>query len=228
MAKRMTNSVVIIGIFLLANACEQQPGPADKTKHSAEPYFIPIVNPKIGDGNQQSAQEPSRQDPEAWKEASLVVFDLNRIVEKATDWKAAHAAVQHSLLEFEDQPFAYHIQQSIANRMLALHLLAENSTQEMKEAIAFYTELLLKNKHPDSYVLSKAIDRLEGFWTTERRRAAAAEALRFTDSYLQKNPCRACRENANIRMEDLSARERKLYEMNSSLPSLKTLAKSAR
>ncbi len=109
--------------------------------------------------------------------------------------------------------------------MLTLRLLEGEPTSDKQDAIAYYTELLLRNQHPDADVIGQALDALESKWTRGEIASAATQTAGHAREYLKKNHCRPCLEATGVQEKLFDARQQKLYKMHNALPKLDELTK---
>ena len=116
---------------------------------------------------------------------------LNQIIE-GRDVERADVKARQVLEQMEGTPLHPVAAQMIGNNMLKRHLLRTSNSTEVEEAIAFYTQKLLENHHPDAAVLADALARLEGSWTVARRKEAARQALGDAEAYLARTGGAVC------------------------------------
>lgn len=148
---------------------------------------------------------------------------------KSESWQEADREVRQILPTIADKPLAFRVEQSIANRMLKIRLLNDEPVGEKREAIAFYTELLLRNANPDAELVLQALTILEYSWARKEIAQAARQTAKAAREYLKSNPCKPCLEKVKLRPDQVEklfdAQQRKLYKMQNSLPKLDELAK---
>jgi len=148
------------------------------------------------------------------------------------DWTVTDQKIRTVLNDFLNHPTAYFIDQIAASKMLWRRLLDSSVTAQKQEAVAFYTNLLLENHHPDAVVFVRALEYLgvNTFWSDTLRSHAAEQALSFVTEYLQKENFKTC--NCTVESDDpmfnplMNAKDVKLERMNNAkhaLDSLKNL-----
>jgi len=72
--------------------------------------------------------------------------------------------------------------------MLSIHLLPTdaNFDYNRQAVVAFYTDYLLNNNHPNAHIIADALRSLEGYWSRDQIAQAAENALLFAEEYLSK------------------------------------------
>lgn len=154
---------------------------------------------------------------------------MRAILKSTTSWQEANREVREQIASIAQDPYAFELEQFAAHQMLSKYLLRGEEVPEKKDAIAYYTELLLRNEYPDAEIISNALEALEGKWTRSQIARAAAQTAKHAREYLKQNPCKPCLERAGIESKKveslLDAKQRKLYRMQNSLPNLDKLAK---
>ena len=154
--------------------------------------YIPIIfptnaNPHILRREAVNDDEVRKIDIE-FSEIIVITDDIGYDIEQINDWRIAHDMINAILKENSINKFKYYLEQIIANKMLSIHLLSVDATYDYDriEAVEFYTELLLKNNHPNAHIILDALEVLDGYWPYDRIIQAADDALLFAEEYLSK------------------------------------------
>lgn len=211
--------VVISSIMATFTGCQTRTAQEPVPEREREINFVPIHTPD--DKNPLEGRNPSTlpsgeleaiQNEEV--QSTLFSFKIDSAITGAKNWEAADRVVRDRLEGIRNLRFAYKVEQVAANRMLSTWLLKGDRSDGKDQAVAFYTELLLRNNHPDAAVIGDALEILQKHWPKERISDAAAKTVRNAQAYLQKNPCKPCLEGMIVSEEALDARQKKLYRMN--------------
>lgn len=114
-------------------------------------------------------------------------------------------------------PFAHVFEQTATSQMLETRLLpASETSTEYRNAVAYYTDLLLKNEHPDASVILPALHKLEGRQSAAKQQAATEAAIGYARALLEREPCEACLPGANF--DDIKdSRQQRLYRIQAAL-----------
>lgn len=108
------------------------------------------------------------------------IAEIRRTVGAASGWRDAHKQVQ-GLLESSSSATQFVREQAAAYAMFKEHLSdeawRENITEEKAEVLGFYTNLLVKNRSPESGLVYSGLQKLEGNWSKRQVSNAAKTAL---------------------------------------------------
>jgi hypothetical protein len=108
-----------------------------------------------------------------------------RILTGAEDWREAHEAFREELASPSEIP-QYLRDQTAATLMLRTHLLGGPVDDEKREAIGYYTNLLVEHKSPEGELIASALQELRGYWPDAQISAAAAQAASGVEVFLAK------------------------------------------
>ncbi len=93
------------------------------------------------------------------------------------DWESVHNQFKHDLDQPSDLPQRLR-EQVAAVHMLRLRLLNVGASDSRQlAATGFYTERLTRHGSPATGLLAEALTELKGFWTQEKLRTHARQAL---------------------------------------------------
>jgi hypothetical protein len=208
------------GSFVIG--CTQDNTVAQESTRTTKPdFFIPLGAPAGQRYSVQLAKATTEAERtrlnEAYSEAGEITHEARQIIDQTTDWQQAHQEVRALLERHIDHPFAYLFEQTAASHLLEARLLpaAETST-EYRDAVAYYTDLLLKNEHPDASVLLPALRKLEGHQSAAKQQAATEAAIGYARALLEREPCEACLPGAAF--DDIKdSRQQRLYRIQAAL-----------
>lgn len=176
----------------------------------------------------EEVQELMRQIQNASRELAPYEAGIITAIFKSASWQEADMRVREKLAGVKGKFLAFKLEQFAAHTMLSIHLLQGAISPEKQEAIAFYTQVLLTNEHPDADLLSRSLSSLEGKWNKQQIVGAAKRTATYARKYLQESPCKPCVEKAGIPFERveklLDARDKKWYMISHSLPKLDELS----
>jgi len=109
----------------------------------------------------------------------------------ASDWREADREVQDLLTATSSIP-TFVLEQSAAYAMFREFFTTDqwqkNFTQEKREALAFYTSLLVENRSPESHFVYTGLKHLEGHWSPEQIKRAAETALEAAERKYGSGP----------------------------------------
>lgn len=108
-----------------------------------------------------------------------------KAIRAAWHWRSADRRARALLAEASPVP-QYTRQQLAADGMLKHWLLDGNHTPEQRHALAFYTELMIRNRSPQAQILLPALEYLEGHWPDARIAESARVAADAARNLLQK------------------------------------------
>lgn len=254
---RLTQGIIAILLTLVVGCADEERNrnlvnePAAElalslSKQSSDVEFQPLTVPSgkhplierfrskrledLTDQEQKEIRGFMEQFQEADRRLNPTKVRIMRAILKSKSWQETDRKVREELGSIAQDPYAFVLEQTSAHRMLSEHLLRGEEVSEKKEAVAYYTELLLRNEYPDAEVLSNALEALEGTWSPSQLARAATQTAKHTRDYLRQNPCEPCIEKSGMGPADkagrlLDARQRKLYRMQNSLSKLDKLGK---
>ncbi len=162
--------------LLLLVGCESQslnqehsPEPNEISAQNVQSRFTAVVPSHASDDDLSNSRAALNQ--------SLDELDsFQRLADEAETWRKAHEAIQNRLDRSSPIP-QFRREQMAGHVMLTTWLNEEGDIPpEKQEALAFYTDLMIKNESPQAVEISKALARLEGHWDSERI-AEAAETV---------------------------------------------------
>jgi hypothetical protein len=194
--------------------------------------YVPIVSPESkrlfrGKKLENLTQEERNELEQELRKAGQAQLAIQAIVLHQPQWQIADKKIKSILQSAEKSPpLILNTLEQFAGSVMLRRLLAESdSSQENREAIDFYTKMLLRNHHPDSDLISQALTTLEGYWPGEKIARYALETANNARTYLKENPCQPCLESTGIKEQLLDARQRKLLKMQQALSALEKKAK---
>lgn len=103
---------------------------------------------------------------------------------ESTNWKEADRAVTTALTHHVDVADSDLREEVAAVMMLKLVLLQQDVTPEVQEAMSRYTTVLIDRRNPEAHVIADALERLQGYWTSEQIAEAAAVAFNIAEERL--------------------------------------------
>lgn len=110
--------------------------------------------------------------------------EIDKNVATASGWREAHKQVQ-DLLESSSSVPQFVREQAAAYAMFREYLSdetwRENITDKKAEVLGFYTNLLVKNRSPESDLVYSGLQKLEGNWSKKQVSNAAKTALKAAD-----------------------------------------------
>lgn len=107
------------------------------------------------------------------------------LIQQAPSWDAAHKEMQALLAESSQLP-DYIRKQRGAVFMLKAARTLDDITDTQRQAIAEYAELLAEYRSPEAGLMLESLQKLEGHWSDEEIRFAAARSLEGANLYLDK------------------------------------------
>ena len=114
------------------------------------------------------------------------------LLQQASSWDAAHKEMQALLAESSQLP-DYIRKQRAAVFMLKAARSLDEITDAQREAIAGYTEMLAEYRSPEAAVMLESLEKLDGYWSQDQIRSAAARSLEGANLYLDKRHyCEDC------------------------------------
>lgn len=113
----------------------------------------------------------------SWEE----LHSFRELATEAETWKKAHEAVRARLTQPSPVP-QFRREQMAGHVMLTEWLNEGNLAPKKREALSFYTRLMVRNESPQVLELSKALVRLEGHWSSSRIARAAQTVLTSAQS----------------------------------------------
>ena len=120
---------------------------------------------------------------------------MSVVIQKASSWEAAHEGMKELLAESSELP-DYIRKQRAAVFMLKAARSLESLNDAQREGIAEYTEMLAEYRSPEAALMLESLQKLEGHWSDEQIRFAAARSLEGADLYLDKRYfCEDCPAN---------------------------------
>ena len=137
-------------------------------------------------------------DPEVradrFREAAEFRAGLRLALLQAEGWRDADARAREMLADAGGVP-AFKAEQFAAYYMLTMHLLpgSYEAAPEKREAVGYYTDLLVRHRNPNASLIASALSRLEGTWDDERRARAAEASYGAAERLVQvKTGCDEC------------------------------------
>lgn len=213
--------VLFLGLGVLTG-CTQEATVAQDAAPSTNPdFFVPLFAPEGERYSVQLAKATTETERtrlnEAYSEAAEISHEARQIITRTTDWRQAHAQVKPLLDRYAGHPFAYFFEQTAASQMLEARLLnAPETATDYLDALAWYTELLLRNEHPDASILLPALRKLEGHQGAAKNQAATEAAIGYARALLEREPCEACLPGASFD-EIKDSRQQRLYRIQAAL-----------
>jgi hypothetical protein len=179
--------LIVVGVFGLAGCQEASVSTAPAQTTRAD-YFIPLATPEGHTSLWDLYQEPDAArraaNVEEIKSISIAQTELMQAVKQAATWQEADQLVRTQLARFQDHVLLHQLEQVGASNMLEHHLLASAQGESTTAALAFYTEMLVRNSHPDSHLLSRAFDALKGTWPPETLARYAQQTVAHAETWL--------------------------------------------
>ena len=150
------------------------------------------------------------------------------LVQQARSWDAAHTEMQALLAESSELP-DYIRKQRAAVFMLKAARTLDDITDDQREAIAEYAEILAEYRSPEAALMLESLQKLDGHWTDDQIQFAAARSLEGANLYLDKRyyceECPAGKAASSTTHEAIQATtDAFVAELLSSVESLRMLA----
>lgn len=173
-------------VFVGTTGCTEVTSPADDVQPAAATY---VIHTKSSFDAATATPEQRALEVEATLELRQ---ELALLTAGVVDWAEADQKLNASLEQVSDIPAAMR-EQYVAATMLQSYLLAGEMTDAKAEALGRYTDMLLENGNHDGPLLVRALDRLEEYWSTEKHKNAALQALEASEDFLNKRLfCETC------------------------------------
>ncbi len=199
---------------------------------SHEVEYVPVVTPeskrlyrgkRLGNLTDEERSDLERD----LRKAGQAQVTIQAIATLQPQWQIADEKIRSVLQSAEKSPpLILNTLEQFAGSVMLRRLLAESdSSQGKREAMAFYATMLLRNHHPDSDLIGRALTSLEGYWSEEKIVRYALETANNARAYLKENPCQPCLESTGVKEQLLDARQRKLLRMQQALSALEKKAK---
>lgn len=102
------------------------------------------------------------------------------------DWRKSNQLVREFLEKGHPYWAIFEEEQYLAAIMLNEYLFDEPLTQEVKEAIGFYTAILLNHKTPMIKIINTYLEKLKGYWSIEQLIIARNSEVAMIDMQIQK------------------------------------------
>lgn len=151
-------------------------------------YFVPLATPAGHTSAWDLYQEPDAvqhaANLEQIKAIGIAQTELIQGVKHAATWQEADELVREQLRQFQDHVLLHQLEQVAASNMLEYHLLGQAQAEDVTPLVAFYTEMLVRNSHPDSYLLARALEALKGTWGHERIAQYAQQTTAHAEHWL--------------------------------------------
>lgn len=168
--------------------CQEASVSTEATRIARADYFVPLAtpagHPSIWDLYQEPDAARRAANLEQIKTIGIAQTELMQAVKQAPTWQEADQQVQAQLARFQDHVLLHQLEQVAASNMLEYHLLASEKEESVTTALAFYTEMLVRNSHPDSYLLARAFEALEGTWPSETLARYAQQTAAHAETWL--------------------------------------------
>ncbi len=180
--KKMKIIVGILTLYVLAG-CHDTPSSAEEPRASllTADLTVHMSSPEAF----SNTPIPRQTLMERSKAANAVMGRFYRILTGAEDWREAHEAFREELASPSEIP--QHLRdQTAAALMLRTHLLGGPVDDEKREAIGYYTNLLVEHKSPEGELIATALQELRGYWPDAQISAAAAQAASGVEVFLAK------------------------------------------
>jgi len=163
-----------------------------------------------------------------YEEAYDATARAEQAAQESRSWMEADQQVRTVLAGIREHPLRQKIEQLAAHAMLTHRLLNGEGTPAKRDAIGFYTRLLIDNRNPDASIILPALQTLEGHWPKERIASSAQEASSLAAAWLKRNPCEDCLGlGKNIQADRIDdARTRRIYEIQEAVSMLSTMAQN--
>lgn len=130
------------------------------------------------------------------REQRMVLIQLVKLfkdLEKEQNWQRMHEVIRHQLEAYKNHPLSFAFEQLAGNLMLRKKLLKGEMTQEKREAIAYYTDMLLVRNHEDASVLLPALRQLQQTWSREKLTRAIQTSVNNSSQWVERvTGCRDC------------------------------------
>lgn len=194
---RSSFALVFASLALGAGCHEPPTEPAGRYVRPAG--LVPIATHADGPSRHPLGSMSAAQ-MEAFVQAETAISDV--LDAPDAGWQEVDRQLRPLLAANARHPWANETEQFVGSVMLRGRLLRLPPSTERDEAIAYYTDLLVRNRHEDAGVLADALTALKGVWPEGRIREAAATAREAGERYLQRNgacPQGLCKNLAEVK-----------------------------
>jgi len=161
------------------------------------------------------------------EQLSKVGTRFRGIVKDASDWNEAHQKLRERLQGTENSPVPNYLREQIAALSMFRTVFTDWGTdlsEEQREAVGFYTELLVTNRSPESTFVLSGLEKVEGHWSDSKVAEYARIARRSAaDTYGTDQPKTSSSEEGGS--ESLqSAKQRHTVDISEANGKLKRMA----
>lgn len=165
-----------------------------RTVQGKSDLFIPIsATEEIFKRDLELKQQGRMRELREQRMVLIQFVKLFKDLEKEQTWQHMHEAIRHQLEVYKKHPLSFAFEQLAGNLMLRKKLLTGEITQEKREAIAYYTDMLLIRNHEDASVLLPALRQLRHTWSREKLTRAIQTSVNNSSQWVEKvTGCRDC------------------------------------
>ena len=226
-SKRIGFAFLTLSLCMFA-ACNTDTLETDLPSTNEEATFIPVIHPSEKGFVRSLLQAQGQEKKELLAQiqsAAQIGAVASQGIQAASDWAEADEYAREVIASNTGHPLLHQFEQVIARQMLSERLLPAEPTTESREAIAYYTRLLIKNKYPDVTVLQPALAALGGYWSSNELISAAKSTVSNAEAWLDRNPCDECLGAGKQAGQLSDSRKRLIYQVNAALPELREMAR---
>lgn len=202
-------SLIIIGILCISShVCLGQDSPFGKAD-----FFWPSVKT-------EAERELMRKNSATFES---ILSESRQVWEHIKDmqWEEADKYCRQTLRLYSDHMFLGYMEQAVAFRMMYKYLLPEPISEEQREALGYYLDLLLQNNTPDTYTVYQSLQALKTTWSSARLKEAASQTYPIGAKWLASPYQQIDIEEGVVQSTDV--RTVRIWNMRQSLPKLKAM-----
>jgi hypothetical protein len=192
--KTKTYMCFLFALILLAAGCTDDTPIAEPQEHAAGTKYSPLnyppeANPWLLADNALDEEERNA----IYHEYGMMMIESSNTTQEIRTkktWMDAHEIAVKAFKKNKPSRFHPALELPVANEMLSDYLLplarAGESSDDFHEALAFYTTVLIDYELPSAHLILPALSHLRGYWPEQKIRDSAAEVIRLSNDYLNK------------------------------------------
>jgi len=109
--------------------------------------------------------------------SSLLPYSQALARQQGGAWPQLDQFFRQQITEAENSEYGWFMLQHIGNDALYYLLEAGGAVQDNSQALAYYTELLIRQQNGNAYLISKALHELKSYWDEDKLQEAARQTL---------------------------------------------------
>jgi hypothetical protein len=185
------NLIIIVALSIFLIGCEKSEIIEEPLEKNIDIEFLPIIYSPDANPHKLLNEAKSEKERNKIHEEFISVMnktsEIEDLIKQTSNWQNAHEVVSETLRNNSSDRFNSYMEQVLANTMLARHLPSELEVDDVKkEAIAYYTNLLINNKNPNAPLISNALNLLQGYWPDTEIKLKIDNVIKYSTEYLEK------------------------------------------